>query len=64
MLSEFNADGVLIAPIVIYALAAIPITWALRYFMVCIGIARWLWHGALVDVCLYAVVLFVTAEYL
>lgn len=64
MLSELNLNGVFIAPIVFYAVLAIPISWVIRCCLTWSGLARWFWHGALVDVCLYATVLFVVTQYL
>lgn len=57
MLSEANLDGVLFAPIVLYALTALPITLLLRTVMWRIGFMRLVWHLALFEVALYLSVL-------
>ena len=57
MLSETDLGGVLFAPIVLYALAAIPITLLLRTMMWRIGFMRLVWHLALFELALYLSVL-------
>ncbi len=57
MLSEMQLDGILFAPIVLYALAALPITLLLRGAMWRIGFMRLVWHLALFEVALYLCVL-------
>lgn len=57
MLSEFNLFGVLIAPIVVYAVAAIPATLLLRFLFWRTGAIEWFWHVALFEVALYVSVL-------
>ncbi len=57
MLSETELGGVLFAPIVLYALAAIPITLLLRTMMWRIGFVRLIWHLALFELALYLSVL-------
>lgn len=57
MLSETEVGGVLFAPIVLYALAAIPITLLLRAMMWRIGFMRLVWHLALFELALYLSVL-------
>ena len=57
MLSEAQFDGVLFAPIVLYALAALPITLLVRMVMWRIGLMRLIWHIALFEVALYLCVL-------
>ena len=57
MLSEIQLGGVLFAPIVLYALAAIPITLLLRTVMWRVGFMRLVWHLALFEVALYLSVL-------
>ena len=57
MLSEAQLDGILFAPIVLYALAALPITLLLRAAMWRIGFMRLVWHLALFEVALYLCVL-------
>jgi hypothetical protein len=57
MLSEAEFGGLLFAPIVVYALAALPITLLLRMIMWRIGFMRLVWHLALFEVALYLCVL-------
>ena len=57
MLSECSLAGVLFAPIVIYALAALPITLLLLAVLWRIGFMRLVWHLALFEVALYLSVL-------
>ena len=57
MLSEAAFGGVLVAPIMLYALAALPITLLLRTLMWRLGLMRLVWHIALFEVALYLCVL-------
>ena len=57
MLSEVAFGGVLFAPIVLYALAAVPITLLLRAVLWRTGFVRLVWHLALFEVALYLSVL-------
>lgn len=57
MLSEAQFAGLLFAPIVVYGLAAIPITLILRLVLWRIGFARLIWHLPLFEVALYVCVL-------
>ena len=57
MLSEVAFGGVLFAPIVLYALAAVPITLLLRTVLWRTGLVRLVWHLALFEVALYLGVL-------
>ncbi|GBQ49740.1 hypothetical protein AA0616_0914 [Komagataeibacter nataicola NRIC 0616] len=57
MLSEFNLFGVFMAPIVVYAVAALPVTMLLRSLLWWCGIMKWFWHLALFEVALYTCVL-------
>ena len=57
MLSEADFEGILFAPIVVYALAALPVTLALRFVLSRIGVLRRVWHLALFEVALYLSVL-------
>ena len=49
-LREWSLGGVLLSPLLIYALAALLVTGVLR-------LARWIWHEALFDTALYVCVL-------
>ena len=57
MLTELNLGGVLFAPIVAYALLAVPITLALRAVIWASGLARLTWHLPLLEFALYICVL-------
>ena len=57
MLSEADFQGVLFAPIVLYALAALPVTLAIRFVLVRTGFSRLVWHLALFELALYLAVL-------
>ena len=57
MLSEADLEGILFAPIVLYALAALPVTLALRFVLSRIGFMRVAWHLALFELALYLCVL-------
>ena len=57
MLSELHLSGVLFAPIVLYALLALPPTLLLRMLIWRSGLARWTWHLPLLEVALYVCVL-------
>ncbi len=57
MLTELNLGGVLFAPILAYALLAVPITLALRALIWASGLARLSWHLPLLEFALYICVL-------
>lgn len=57
MLTEFNFFGVFMAPIVVYAIAALPVTMLIRFLLWWSGIMKWFWHLALFEVALYICVL-------
>lgn len=57
MLTEFNLFGVFMAPIVVYALVALPVTMFIRFLLWWSGIMSWFWHFALFEVALYTCVL-------
>ncbi|GCD64669.1 hypothetical protein NBRC3279_0160 [Acetobacter pasteurianus NBRC 3279] len=57
MLAEVNIFGVFIAPIVVYALAALPITMFVRFVLWWSGLLGWFWHIALFEVSLYVSIL-------
>lgn len=56
-LREWSLGGVLLSPLLIYALAALLVTGVLRLALQRLGLARWIWHEALFDTALYACVL-------
>ncbi|MCQ8278015.1 DUF1656 domain-containing protein [Acetobacteraceae bacterium KSS8] len=63
MLSESHLSGVLFAPIVLYALAALLLTLILRVAIWRTGLAQWLWHLPLVEVALFVCILSVLVLY-
>jgi hypothetical protein len=63
MLTELHVSGVLFAPIVLYALLALPITLVLRALIWRTGLARWAWHLPLLEVALYVCVLSLLVMY-
>jgi len=62
-MSEFNLFGVFIAPIVIYAVIAVPVTMLLRFVLWRVGVMKWFWHLALFEVALYTCVLCLLISY-
>lgn len=57
MLSEANFQGILFAPIVLYALAALPVTLLVVFVLSRSGFTRLVWHPALFELSLYLCVL-------
>ena len=47
MLSEVDIGGIYVAPIVVYAAAALPVALIIRAALWRIGLLRQLWHPAL-----------------
>lgn len=56
-LHEWAWGGVLLSPMLMYALLALLLTGVLRLGLQRCGVARWIWHEALFDVALYVCVL-------
>jgi protein AaeX len=57
MIAELDIFGVLVAPIVAYALLAIPVLLLLRWVLSRLGFFRFPWHPALFEVSLYLIIL-------
>jgi hypothetical protein len=57
MLQEVNVTGIYFAPIVVYALVAIPIFLVARWLLTLIGFWRVVWHPALFETALYVSIL-------
>ncbi len=57
MISEVHIGGVLLAPIVVYMLAALAIFAVLRSVLGHSGLIAWAWHPALFELALYATIL-------
>lgn len=57
MIAELDIFGVLVAPIVAYALLAIPVMLVLRWVLARLGFFSLIWHPALFEVSLYLIIL-------
>ena len=57
MLSEVDVGGIYVAPIVVYAVAAIPLFLILRWVLGRLGMLRTIWHPALFELAIYATLL-------
>ena len=57
MIAEINLAGVYLAPIVLYALIAIPIFVVLRMILARVGFWHAIWHPALFETALYLSIL-------
>jgi protein AaeX len=57
MLSEIDVGGIYVAPIVVYAVAAIPLFLILRLVLGRLGILRNIWRPALFELAAYVTLL-------
>ena len=57
MLTEVNLCGIFVAPLSIYAVAAVFVTLLLRSVLWRTGALNWFWHTPLFEIALYACVL-------
>jgi protein AaeX len=57
MNSELNIAGIYMAPIVLYAIVALPIFLMLRVILARVGFWRLVWHPALFETALYLSIL-------
>jgi hypothetical protein len=57
MMIELNVAGIYMAPIVLYAMMALPIFLVLRVILARIGFWRLVWHPALFETALYLSIL-------
>jgi hypothetical protein len=57
MNSELNIAGIYMAPIVLYAIVALPIFLVLRMILARVGFWRLVWHPALFETALYLSIL-------
>ncbi|WP_203414749.1 DUF1656 domain-containing protein [Entomobacter blattae] len=64
MLSEFNIFGVFIAPVAVYAVAALFVFLIVRNLIRLLGLAGWFWHFSLFEVSLYACIVCLLVKYL
>lgn len=56
-LREWAVGGVLLSPMLAYAVLALLVTGVLRLGLQWAGVTRWIWHEALFDCALYVCVL-------
>ena len=57
MLSEVDVGGIYVAPIVVYAVATIPLFLILRWMLGHLGILRTTWNPALFELAVYVTLL-------
>lgn len=57
MLTEVDVGGIYLAPIVVYAVAAIPLFLILRWVLGRLSVLRDIWHPALFELAIYATLL-------
>ena len=57
MLSEVDVGGVYVAPIVVYAVATIPLFLIFRWVLGHLGVLRNIWHPALFELAVYVTLL-------
>ncbi|QDH25527.1 DUF1656 domain-containing protein [Neokomagataea tanensis] len=53
MLAEFNIFGVFVAPVSVYALVALVITFSFRRFLWKVGLLNWIWHVPLFEIAFF-----------
>jgi hypothetical protein len=53
MMTEVNVGGILIAPLVVYGMAAMPMFLVLRLLLGRLRLLRAVWHPALFELALY-----------
>jgi len=56
-LRELTLGGVLVSPMLLFAVLALPVTLVLRLALQRTPVAGWIWHEALFDCALYVCVL-------
>ena len=57
MIGEATFYGIYVPWLSLLALLALAATWAARRVLAAVGAYRWIWHPALFDLALYAVIL-------
>jgi hypothetical protein len=57
MLTEVDVGGIYVAPIVVYAIATLPLFLILRSVLGHLGVLRTVWHPALFELAAYATLL-------
>ncbi|KAF1048992.1 DUF1656 domain-containing protein [Xylophilus sp.] len=58
MIGEASFYGLYLPWLMLLALAAWPLLWAVRRLLVASGAYRWVWHPALFDISLYVLLLY------
>ena len=56
MLTEVDVGGIYVAPIVVYAIATLPLFLILRSVLGHLGVLRTVWHPALFELALYVII--------
>ncbi len=56
-LREITLGGVMVSPMLVFALLALPLTFLLRLGLQRTPLANWIWHESLFDCALYVCVL-------
>lgn len=59
MIGEISFYGIFVPWLLLLALITLPISWCIRRIFAACGGYRWVWHPALFDLALYAVLLYV-----
>ncbi|MEJ2801328.1 uncharacterized protein DUF1656 [Comamonas sp. BIGb0124] len=57
MIGEAAVDGLYFPWLMLLALAALLVSWGVRRLLAASGFYRWVWHPALFDLALYALLL-------
>jgi protein-S-isoprenylcysteine O-methyltransferase Ste14 len=55
MIGELNIDGVFVAPLAVWAVAALGVNLVLRQVLIRVGLYRVVWHPALFDTALFVI---------
>jgi hypothetical protein len=58
MIGEATFYGIYVPWLSVLALLALAATWGVRRVLAAVGAYRWIWHPALFDLALYAVILY------
>lgn len=56
-MSEFVVDGLLIAPLVKYALLALAVFLPVRLILLALSFHKWFWHPLLAEAAIYTCIL-------
>lgn len=58
MIGEASFEGLYVPWLMVLALLALVLSWAVRRVLAAVGFYRWVWHPALFDLALYALLLY------